>query len=141
MLGLSDLLFIPGRPPQMDFYGRLRPYQGELCESMVRPQLTADLAAILMEGNELLAENLRQHGSCDCSYALPDIARFRVNIYRQCGHLALVMRNLSNSVPELENLGLPPVMAEIIKEHTGMIFVTGATGTGKTTTLAAVLND
>lgn len=139
--GLSDLLFIPGRPPQMDCYGRLRPYAGNLTEPLLRPQLTAALAAILMDGNDLLAEKLRQQGSCDCSYALPDIARFRVNIYRQGGHLALVMRKLSNNVPELENLGLPPVMAEIVMEHTGLIFVTGATGTGKTTTLAAVLNE
>ena len=139
--GLSDLLFIPGRPPQMDYYGRLRPYEGNLTEPLVSPKLTAALAAILMDGNDVLAGNLRKHGSCDCSYALPDIARFRVNIYRQGGHLALVMRKLSNSVPELENLGLPPVFAEIIKEHAGLIFVTGATGTGKTTTLAAVLNE
>jgi twitching motility protein PilT len=138
--GLSDLLFIPGRPPQMDCYGRLHPYKGDLTEPVVSPQLTGQLAHIIMEDSALLAESLRQHGSCDCSYALPGVARFRVNIYCQSGHLAIVMRKLSNSVPELESLGLPPVVRDILKEKSGLIFVTGATGAGKTTTLAAFLN-
>lgn len=86
-------------------------------------------------------ENLRQSGSCDCSYALPGQARFRANIYQQSGQLALVLRKLSNSVPQLEKLGLPPVVTEIVKERAGIVFVTGATGAGKTTTLAAILNE
>ncbi|MBI3880408.1 MAG: PilT/PilU family type 4a pilus ATPase [Verrucomicrobia bacterium] len=139
--GISDLLFIPGRPPQLDCYGRLRPFEGGFTEAAISPQLTEQIAAILMEGNERLAENLKLHGSCDCSYALPGVARFRVNVYRQSGHLSIVMRKLSNIVPELDKLGLPAVFAEIIKERTGLVFVTGATGMGKTTTLAAVLNE
>lgn len=139
--GLSDLLFIPGRLPQMDCYRQLHPYSGPLAEQVVSPQLTDQLAAIIMEDNALLADNLRRHGSCDCSYALPGIARFRVNIYRQCGHLAIVMRKLSNSVPALGNLGLPSVVGDILKENAGLVFVTGATGAGKTTTLAALLNE
>ena len=139
--GLSDLLFIPGRPPQMDCYGRLHAYAGTLIEPMVTPQLTEQLATILMAGNALLAESLRNHGSCDCSYALPGIARFRVNVYRQNGHLAVVMRKLSNEVPALEKLGLPTVLADIVKERSGLVFVTGATGVGKTTSLAAILNE
>ncbi len=139
--GVSDLLFLPGRPAQLDHSGRLRPYAGDLIESLVTPELTRQLADILMEGNQLLADNLRQTGSCDCSYALPGQARFRANIYQQSGQLALVLRKLSNTVPQLDKLGLPPVVSEIVKEHAGIVFVTGATGAGKTTTLAAILNE
>ncbi len=139
--GLSDLLFIPGRPPQTTSYGRLSPYTGDLAEPLITPQFTEQLAAILIDGNALLAENLQKHGSCDCSYAIPEIARFRVNVYRQNGQLAVVMRKLSNEVPALENLGLPPVLNDVIKEGSGLVFVTGATGVGKTTTLAAILNE
>lgn len=138
--GVSDLLFLPGRPAQMDRAGRLCPYVGELIGPTVTPELTRQLSALIIEGSELLVENLRQSGSCDCSYALPGVARFRVNIFQQGGHLSLVLRKLSNTVPELDKLGLPPVASEIAKEHAGLVFVTGATGAGKTTTLAAILN-
>src|SRR6202022_4270520 len=77
----------------------------------------------------------------DCSYALKDIARFRVNIFKQNGRTALVMRKLPSEIPTIEKLGLSPVFHEIIKEKNGIIFVTGATGSGKTTTLAAMLNE
>jgi twitching motility protein PilT len=139
--GISDLLFIPGRPPQMESYGHLRPYEGGLTEPVITPQFTEQLAAILMDGNERLAEDLRTNGSCDCSHALPGVARFRVNVYRQNGQVAVVMRKLSNTVPELDKLGLPAVIAEVIQERSGIVFVTGATGAGKTTTLAAILNE
>lgn len=139
--GISDLLFIPGRAPQIACYGRLRSYAGELPEAVVSPRLADQLADILTDGHELLTENLRKNGSCDCSYAVPGIARFRVNIYIQSGHRALVMRKLSNTVPQLEDLQLPSVFSQIVKEHAGLIFITGATGTGKTTTLAAILNE
>lgn len=139
--GLSDLLFIPGRPPQTTSYGRLQPYSGDLAEPLISSQFTEQLAAVLIDGNALLTESLQKNGSCDCSYAIPDIARFRVNVYRQNGQLAVVMRKLSNEVPALENLGLPPVLNDIVKENSGLVFVTGATGVGKTTTLAAILNE
>jgi twitching motility protein PilT len=139
--GVSDLLFLPGRPAQLDHSGRLRPYVGDLIQPLVTPELTRQLADILIEGNQLLVDNLRQSGSCDCSYALPGQARFRANIYQQSGQLALVLRKLSNTVPQLDKLGLPPVVGEIVKEHAGIVFVTGATGAGKTTTLAAILNE
>lgn len=139
--GVSDLLFIPGRPPQMDCFGQLRPYSGELCEPVLSAAFVEQIAGFITAGNELLAENLRKRGSCDCSYALADVARFRVNVYRQSGQLSVVMRKLSNDVPEISTLGLPNVVNEIIKERNGLIFVTGATGTGKTTTLAAMLHE
>jgi twitching motility protein PilT len=139
--GISDLLFIPGRPPQMDCYRKLHPFEGQLTEPVVTREFTRQIADILIDGSEQLAEKLRTNGSCDCSYELENVARFRGNIYKQNGHLAVVMRRLSNTIPELAKLGLPEVFNEIPKETSGLIFVTGATGMGKTTTLAAVLNE
>lgn len=139
--GLSDLLFIPGRPPQMDCYGKLHAYAGNLAESVVTPAFAEQLAQMLTDGNAQLQENLRRDGSCDGSYAVGGIARFRVNVYRQNGQLAVVMRKLSAEVPTLAKLRLPPVVAEIVKERSGLVFVTGATGVGKTTTLAAMLDE
>jgi twitching motility protein PilT len=139
--GVSDLLFIPGRPPQIDCYGVLHPFIDDSWGAVVSTQATGQYAAIIMAENERMTENLRNEGSCDCSYTLPGVARFRVNIYRQNGHLALVMRKLSNTIPDLNKMGVPAVFSEVVKEHAGLIFVTGATGMGKTTTLAAILNE
>lgn len=139
--GISDLLFVPGRPLQMACYGQLRPYAGPHAESLVTTQFAEQLATLLINGSRLLADHLETHGSCDCSYALSDVARFRVNVYRQSGRLAVVMRKLSNSIPDLRELGLPAVLSEVIKERTGLVFITGATGMGKTSTLAAILHE
>ena len=139
--GVSDLLFIPGRVPQLSCYGRLRSYTSDLLTEPVTAEMTGQLADILMDGNALISENFRRNGSCDCSYAVPGVARFRVNIYSQAGHRAIVMRKLSNTVPQLEELKVPAVFKHIIDENSGLVFITGATGTGKTTTLAAILNE
>ena len=88
-----------------------------------------------------MKSDLATTGSCDTSYALGDLARFRVNIYRQNGHTGIVMRKLQSQVPTIESLGLPPIFSEIVKEKHGIIFVTGSTGSGKTTTQAAMLNE
>jgi twitching motility protein PilT len=82
-----------------------------------------------------------QEGSCDCSYSLNQEARFRVNIFRQRGNFAIVMRKLQANVPSLRSLALPPILEEIAKTKNGLVLVTGATGSGKTTTLAAMLNE
>src|SRR5579883_575414 len=139
--GVSDLLFIPGRPPQMDCLGQLRPFENKLAEPVVSSKFTAAFAAVLMDGNPLLEADLRNSGACDCAYSLAGVARFRVNIYRQLGQLAIVMRKLPNTIPTLEQLGLPEVFANIVKERNGIVFVTGAASMGKTTTLAAMLNE
>ena len=89
----------------------------------------------------MLASDLKAFGSCDTSYAVPNFARFRVNIFKNNGNHAIVMRKLSTQIPTCEGLKLPPIFKEIIKEKTGIVFVTGATGSGKTTTLAAMLNE
>ena len=98
------------------------------------------LADHLINGNERLLWEFDQLGSCDCGYAIDDVARFRVNIFKQDGRHAIVMRKLASEVPSLESLALPPVFREMIKEKNGIILITGGTGMGKTTTLAALVD-
>jgi len=139
--GVSDLLFVVGRPPQIEVYGKLKGVDIEgLTPVLIPPQVKA-IAEKMMGESERLHSDLKINGSCDTSYAVPDLARFRVNIFKQNGHHAIVMRKLSTQIPTCESLKLPPIFKEIIKEKTGIIFVTGATGSGKTTTLAAMLNE
>jgi twitching motility protein PilT len=138
--GISDLIFVAGKPPQAEIYGRL-----VTPPNCPEPVLTADrvqsLAFALIAGSERLTADLAQTGSCDSSYTLEGICRFRVNIYRQIGNYAMVLRRLSSTVPTMEKLRLAPVFNEVIKEKNGLIFLTGGTGSGKTTTLAALLNE
>src|SRR5437870_9902838 len=94
-----------------------------------------------MQGDRRLMYDYLSGGSCDLSYSLSDEARFRVNIFRQRGNFAIVLRRLEATVPTLETLHLPIIFREIAKEKTGLVLVTGATGSGKTTTLAAMLNE
>jgi twitching motility protein PilT len=136
--GISDLLFVAGKPPQVEVHGKLKPYQPE--PALVSSRIEG-LARAIIAGNPRLAQDLKDQGSCDCSYSLPASARFRVNIYKQNGNFAMVLRQLQSKIPNMDALKLPPVFREIIKEKTGLIFVTGATGSGKTTTLAAMLNE
>jgi twitching motility protein PilT len=99
------------------------------------------IGSYIIGEDERLQRDLKDLGSCDCSYALPDIARLRVNIFKQNGRQAIVMRKLQTEIPTLESLKLPPIFRDMIKEKTGIVIVTGATGSGKTTTLAAMLNE
>jgi len=139
--GISDLLFVAGKPPQVEVHGKLQPFGMEPPESVLTSKRIESLAGTIISGNERLFQDLMTRGSCDCSYALQNFCRFRVNIYRQNGCYAMVLRRLQAQVPSLKVLQLPPVFQEIIKEKNGLIFVTGATGSGKTTTLAAMLNE
>ncbi len=138
--GISDLLFTVGKPPLIEAHGSLsefpiapKPFFGS--------EEIDQLADLIIGGDERLRADLANFGSCDCSYALKDLARFRVNIFKQKGRHALVLRRLQSEIPTIEKLGLPPIFREIIKERTGIVFVTGGTGSGKTTTLAAMLNE
>jgi twitching motility protein PilT len=88
-----------------------------------------------------LIQDLAKAGSCDCSYQLTGFCRFRVNIYKQNGNFAMVLRKLNTQIPSIEKLKLAPVFRQVITEKNGVIFVTGGTGSGKTTTLAALLNE
>jgi twitching motility protein PilT len=138
--GISDLIFVVGKPPQSEIYGRLITPPG-CTEPVLDAARVESLAHAVIAGNERLLQDLARAGSCDCSYSLEGNCRFRVNIYRQIGNYAMVLRRLSSTVPTMQKLQLAPVFHEIIKEKTGLVFVTGGTGSGKTTTLAALLNE
>jgi twitching motility protein PilT len=136
--GISDLLFVAGKPPQIEVHGRLKSFEPEPVLTSARIE---GLARAIINGNARLTEDLVKHGSCDCSHSLPGQGRFRINIYRQNGNYAMVLRLLQSQIPSMESLELPPIFQEIIKEKTGLIFVTGGAGNGKTTTLTAMLNE
>ena len=139
--GVSDLLFVAGKPPLVETHGRLQDFPIDLPDGKMTPELIEELAQHMIDGNERLTADLEKAGSCDCSYSVENLARFRVNIFKQAGRHAIVMRKLQSEVPTLEKLGLPPIFREIIREKNGIIFLTGGTGSGKTTTLAAMLNE
>jgi twitching motility protein PilT len=137
---ISDCLFVVGRPPQVEVYGKLRAVDvPEL--GILQPAHIQAIAEYIVGDNARLWEQLRETGSCDTSYALLDVARFRVNVFRQNGALAVVMRRLPTQIPSIDGLHLPSVLKEVVREKNGLVFVTGATGNGKTTTLAAMLHE
>ena len=138
--GISDLLFVAGKPPQVEVHGALESPAFEWPESVLTGERVESLARAIINNNVKLLRNLAEHGSCDCSYGLENLCRFRVNIYRQNGSYAMVLRRLQPEIPSLESLGLAPVFREIVREKNGLVFVTGGSGNGKTTTLAAMMN-
>ncbi len=139
--GVSDCLFLNGKPPLVERYGKLHELPMEGPDTTLQPAHLDAMANLLLDDSTRLRADLTDTGSCDTSYALPGIARFRVNIYRQSGHTGIVMRKLQSQVPSIESLGLTPIFKEMVKEKFGIIFVTGSTGSGKTTTLAAILDE
>ena len=138
--GVSDCLFLVGKPPLIERYGTLHELPMDAASATLQPGHTQAIADLLIDGSARLRDDLTESGSCDTSYAIENLARFRVNIYRQNGRLGIVMRKLQSSVPTIDSLGLPPIFNKIVKERFGIIFLTGSTGSGKTTTLAALLN-
>ncbi len=139
--GVSDLLFIAGKPPQVEADGRLQPVALDSGSAVLDSTRIELLARSVIKGNSRLEKNLVDAGSCDCSYSLPDRCRFRANIYRQNGNYAMVLRRLQSEIPSLDKLNMAPVFRDVVREKTGIVFVTGGTGSGKTTTLAAMLNE
>jgi twitching motility protein PilT len=139
--GVSDCLFVSSKPPLVERYGKLHELPMEGPDPALQPAHLEAMANLLIGDSERLRNDFTNTGSCDTSYTLEGIARFRVNIYRQCGHVGIVMRKLQSQVPTLESLGLPPIFQKMVTEKFGIIFVTGSTGSGKTTTLAAILNE
>jgi twitching motility protein PilT len=138
--GISDLNFSVGRPLQVEDWGELKPVFVDPPIEALTPYQTEQIALSLMRGNRRLIYDYLTAGSCDCSYSLEGLARFRVNIFRQQGHFSIVLRKLLDEVPTVQSLELPNVFYEIAQEKNGLVLVTGATGSGKTTTLAALLN-
>jgi twitching motility protein PilT len=137
--GISDLIFSPGRPPQVEKQGHLTPVDVPQLP-LLRAEDTARVAGELLRGNETALRTLKEQGACDLSYSLPERGRFRVNIFRQRGTFAIVMRVIASKIPTLAELKLPPVLAEAAGLKNGIILVTGPTGSGKSSTLAAIID-
>jgi twitching motility protein PilT len=137
---VSDLVFIHGKAPLVESQGRLQDFPIDTPGSLLTSELIDHIAGEIIAGNQRLLDMYENTGSCDTSYEIPGIARLRVNIYKQNAGRAIVMRKFPSEIPSLDKLGLPPVFREIVKERNGIVLVTGATGSGKTTTLAAMLN-
>jgi twitching motility protein PilT len=136
---ISDLIFSPGRAPQVEKAGHLTAVQvPEL--PVLRPQDTSRIAADLVRGNDASVKALKEQGACDFSYSLPERARFRVNVFRQRGTFAIVMRVIAAKIPTLAELHLPPALAETAALKHGIVLVTGPTGSGKSSTLAAIID-
>jgi len=137
--GISDLIFSPGRPPQVEKHGELVPVSVPgLAE--LRPQDTARVARDLIGSNEQAQRSLDEHGACDLSYSVPDRGRFRVNIFRQRGSYAIVMRVIASKIPTIAELKLPPALNDTAALKNGIVLVTGPTGSGKSSTLAAIID-
>jgi twitching motility protein PilT len=137
--GVSDLILSPGRPPQVELHGQLTPVAiAEL--PMLLPADTTRIAGDLIGSNKQAMQSLKEQGSCDLSYSIPQHTRFRVNIFRQRGTYAIVMRVIPSQIPTIAQLNLPDTMTEIAALKNGIVLVTGPTGSGKSSTLAAIIN-
>ena len=136
---ISDLIFSPGRPPQVQVYGQMIPVQVPGLTFLTADD-TRHIAADLIGDNKQAMSTLREHGACDISYGLPGLARFRVNIFIQRGSCAVVMRVIPTQIPEFSSLRLPETLKEITKLRDGIVLVTGAAGSGKSSTLAVLLD-
>jgi twitching motility protein PilT len=136
---VSDLIFSPGRAPQIEVSGQLveLKYKGLECLS---PADTKSIAYDVMGENEHPLRKLDQDGSADLSYGLPGVGRFRVNIFRQRGSCAIVMRVIPDKIPSFDDLKLPARLEEIVHLKNGIVLVTGPTGSGKSSTLAAIID-
>ena len=136
---VSDLIFSPGRAPQIEVSGQLveLKYKGLECLSAAD---TKSIAYDIMGDNEHPLRKLDQDGSADLSYGLPGVGRFRVNIFRQRGSCAIVMRVIPDKIPGFDDLKLPSTLEEIVHLKNGIVLVTGPTGSGKSSTLAAVID-
>lgn len=136
---ISDLIFSPGRPPQVQVYGQMIPVQVPGL-TVLSADDSRHIAADLIGDNKQAINTLREHGSCDISYGLPGLARFRVNVFIQRGSCAVVMRVIPTNVPDFASLRLPQQLSEVTKLRDGIVLVTGSAGSGKSSTLAVLLD-
>jgi twitching motility protein PilT len=133
---ISDLFFSPGKPPMVEVNGKLAPVGART----LTPDDTRHISSELIGNNKHALGNLKDQGSCDVSYSLPGSSRFRVNVFMQRGTCAVVMRVIPSRVPGFEELNLPSELRQIIGLRNGIVLVTGPTGSGKSSTLAAVID-
>lgn len=138
---VSDLNLTVGKPPQVESAGKLVPVEIDPPLKELSPFQTEIFALNLIGNDRRLTNLLVETGSVDLSYTLPGKARFRVNIFSQSGNYSIVLRRLETTIPSISELGLPKAFMEIPRTLNGIVFITGATGTGKTTSLAAVLSE
>src|SRR2546430_8992727 len=136
---VSDLIFSPGRAPQVEVSGQLveLKYKGLEC---LTSQDTNSIANDIMGKNDTPIRKLEQEGSADLSDGLTGVARFRVNIFKQRGSCAIVMRVIPDKIPGFDELHLPAALEEMVDLRSGVVLVTGPTGSGKSSTLAAILD-
>lgn len=143
MLGVSDkvsdLIFSPGRPPQVELSGKLVPVRIAGLEKLTAAH-TAGIAKLIIGNQQGAAESLEKTGSADLSFSAPGEARFRVNIFKQRGTHAIVMRVIPVRPPEFKDYDLPEQLKEIVDIKNGIVLVTGPTGSGKSSTLAAIID-
>jgi twitching motility protein PilT len=137
--GISDLIFSPGRPLQVERHGELAPVAFDGLD-VLTPEHTSSIARHLIGGNVQALGALENEGAADFSYSLPSRSRFRVNVFRQRGTYAVVMRVIASRIPTIEELKLPHSLAEVAALKTGIVLVTGQTGSGKSSTLAAIID-
>jgi twitching motility protein PilT len=138
---VSDLILTVGRQMQVENSGELENVDMDPAFKELTPFQTEIIALNLVNGDRRLTESLFRQGSCDLSYNLPGKARFRVNIFSQSGKYSIVLRRLESTVPSIKTRRLPEIFHKIAQEKNGIVFVTGATGSGKSTSLAAILNE
>jgi twitching motility protein PilT len=138
---VSDMNFTVAKPPQVETSGELTPVVVDTRWDKLTPFQTETLALHLMQGDRRLSQLLISQGSCDCSYALLGKARFRVNVFQQRNAYSIVLRKLSTQILTIDDLKLPPVFHRMSQEKNGLILVTGATGSGKSTTLASLIDE
>jgi twitching motility protein PilT len=136
---VSDLIFSPGRPPQIELIGKLQPVQIPGLDKLT-PAQTLGIAKIIIGENAAANEILEKFGSADLSFSVPGMCRFRVNIFKQRGTYAIVMRVIPPNPPRFEDLHLPKQLLEIVQLKNGIVLVTGPTGSGKSSTLAAIID-
>jgi twitching motility protein PilT len=136
---VSDLIFSPGRAPQIEVSGQLVELKFKGLECLTA-QDTDNIARDLMGKNDHPIRKLEQDGSADLSYGVAGVGRFRVNIFRQRGSCAIVMRVIPDRIPSFEELHLPPRLRDVVQLRNGIVLVTGPTGSGKSSTLAAVID-
>src|ERR1041385_4329399 len=136
---VSDLIFSPGRPPQVELAGKLVPVRAPGLEKLT-PAHTAAIAKLTIGNQQSAVDSLEKSGSADLSFSAPGEARFRVNIFRQRGTYAIVMRVIPTNPPNFADFDLPSQLKEIVEIKNGIVLVTGPTGSGKSSTLAAIID-